>query len=331
MNVLITGGLGYIGSHFVYKLANNPRYTITIIDNLSNSNIDTFNKLLYRLDPGINFINLDIRNDLSDVFNNKYYDFVFHFAALKSVSDSENNKFEYNDVNVNGTKNLLSYIRGTNSILIFSSTAAIYDTQNINSLISENDLINPISEYGKTKFKAENIIMESGSNFIILRYFNPIGFFNNFLLKQFLNSNDDSLMKNIFHSISNKSLFKVYGNNYDTEDGSCIRDFISINDLVCAHINILDKNLLKKNSHLLNKSYNIGTGVGMSIFQIVNLLMQNSYIDFKFEISKPRVGDVAYSVANPELFKNSFKWNNKENTINAWINLLKLSMDRRTT
>ena len=306
-NILITGGAGYIGSHIAEILVTNNK-KIFIIDNLSTG----FKKLINKK---ASFYNLNIltTNKLKKIIIENKIDTVIHLAASLSIGVGEKYPKIYYKNNVMGTESLLKACK--NSLVknfIFSSTAAIYkDGQKI---VNENSKISPKSVYGKTKLKAEKKIIinckKNKINFGILRYFNVCGASDSGKIG--LISKGDHLFKNISSAVMKKKpLIKINGNDYNTFDGTTIRDYIHVSDLADIHFKVLQK--ISK----LNKSItlNCGYGKGLSVKQVVN--------EFKIQIKKKikinflprRLGDMEMIIADNKKLKKFINWRPKYNSI----------------
>jgi len=306
-NILITGGAGYIGSHIAEILVTNNK-KIFIIDNLSTG----FKKLINKK---ASFYNLNIltTNKLKKIITENKIDTVIHLAASLSIGVGEKYPKIYYKNNVMGTESLLKACK--NSLVknfIFSSTAAIYkDGQKI---VNENSKIGPKSVYGKTKLKAEKKIIinckKNKINFGILRYFNVCGASDSGKIG--LISKGDHLFKNISSAVMKKKpLIKINGNDYNTFDGTTIRDYIHVSDLADIHFKVLQK--ISK----LNKSItlNCGYGKGLSVKQVVN--------EFKIQIKKKikinflprRLGDMEMIIADNKKLKKFINWKPKYNSI----------------
>ena len=252
-NILITGGAGYIGSHTAIELLKS-NYKIVILDNLSNSSIKNINALTKITKKKFEFLKCDIKNynQLNSIFKKFKFHAVIHFAGLKSVQESLENPIKYYENNVYGSMNLIKCMKqyGVKKI-IFSSSASIYDAENI-SPINEFSKLNPSSPYGKTKLSVENLLYDiycEDKNWSILnlRYFNPIGCHKSCLISENSSLNAANLMPKIINVAKKKiKILEVYGNDNKTTDGSGVRDFININDLVNGHCAAL-KFLFKKN------------------------------------------------------------------------------------
>lgn len=319
MYILVTGGLGFIGSHIVVKLVN-IGYNVIIYDNLSNADsvvLDRINKLTNMPDK-ILFIEGDIRDEgkLNMMFIIYKIDVVIHLAALKSVSESDKYPELYNDVNIIGSINLLNVMKKYKCYsFIYSSSATVYgDT--IAPVTEESKTGNNLTcNYARNKYDIEQYIYSNCKdwNIVIFRYFNPIGAHpsgligeepnnipNNvfpYLLRvaKWINTDINTRDKN-----SNYSIFTVFGNDYNTPDGTCIRDYIHVQDLAHAHVMTIP--LLKKDIGI--KIYNIGTGKGSSVLELINALnkclIKKGKIPINYTIGDRRSGDLDISFANSD-------------------------------
>ncbi len=309
--LLVTGALGYIGSHFCIE-ATNQKYNIIAIDNLDNSyinNIDIINKLSL---SNIKFIKCDIRNynDMKKIFIDNDIFCVIHFAALKSVSESYENPLLYYDVNVNGTLNILKVMNEMNcKKIIFSSSACIYG--NIKKkIIKEDDDLQPINVYGTTKLIGENmlkdlVLSDNTWKVFILRYFNVVGAHPSGLIGDNPKKKNNTLFPSLFKYLNNDTkIFNIFGGNYDTKDGTCIRDYIHVMDLITAHMKCLNK--IETISG--NKIYNLGCGIGTSVLEIIKNIEKISKKKIKFKITSPRIGDTEVSITDTSLAGNELEW-----------------------
>ena len=296
--LLVTGGLGYIGSNTIVELRK-LKYNIIILDNLSNSSKNKLSEIKKLYKKKIIFIEEDLRNKkINNVFLKYKIDAVIHFAGLKSVKESELKKKEYYDNNVNGTFNLInSMARNGCYKLIFSSSACVYD-ENSPSPLSEKSKLKPKSFYGHTKVRVETILIDFKKKHpkfkcVILRYFNPIGA-NKFGLLGDNPKKAENIIPNITNVIKgiNKK-FKIFGKNYQTKDGTCLRDYIHIVDLAKSHIKSL--NLLKKN---IFEIINIGTGIPYSVKEILECFNRHLSKKLLYKFEPRRKGDVAVCFAN---------------------------------
>ncbi|MGC8733955.1 MAG: UDP-glucose 4-epimerase GalE, partial [bacterium] len=308
INLLVTGSSGYIASTFIYKLLlNYSNYQIIAIDKKNSINKQ---KLLSKFSNKIKFYQIDMLNyqKLEEVFRENKIDIVIHFAALTLVSESENKPYDYLQNNINSTTNLLDLmIKYKIFNIIFSSSASVYGNA-LYTPIDENHPLNPLSFYGLTKKISEEIIInyqKKGLNYIILRYFNPAGTIENLGEEH---DPETHLIPLLIKSILNKTIFKVYGNNYNTPDGTCIRDFIHISDLVDAHILALSSIINEQN---LNEIFNIGINKGYSILEIIKITEKILNQKVNYIIDKPREGDVPILIAKADKIINKLKFNPK--------------------
>tara|TARA_B100000989_G_scaffold298531_1_gene288296 strand:- start:1451 stop:2488 length:1038 start_codon:yes stop_codon:yes gene_type:complete len=328
--ILITGGSGFIGSHLTLSLLK-MGYKIFVIDSLINSSkkiIDKINKLHKSKDftYKVEFFKVDIRDadEIKKVFKyskhiNFNIDLVIHLAGLKSIRDSYENPKLYWDVNVNGTKTLINEMINFNcKKIIFSSSASIYDASQ-KSPFTEQSLIKPSNPYGKTKLAAERILLNNKyflNNYIdpiVLRYFNPIGSEpTGFLGEERIIS---KTLNNLFPNICNvakgssKSLY-IYGKDWPTKDGTAIRDFIHISDLVNAHKAVLDYFNEKSKK---NRIFNIGTGKGTSVLELINAFQKVNKLKLNYIFRERRGGDYGIIYADCNLAKEILNWQAKKN------------------
>lgn len=313
-NILITGGLGYIGTHIIYKIMqDNLNYNIIVIDNLSNSSIDILKEFVDYKDR-IQFIECDCRNkkELDKIFlnNNNIYA-VIHLAGFKSVENSVSYPILYYDNNINCTINLIKIMSKYNCCkLIFSSSASIYG--NPKQLpITESTPLNPISPYAKTKYFQEILlkdVVNSDINWSIfsLRYFNPIGSIN----KNMMDKSRTNIMPNIIHSSEKNSYFlKIFGKDYNTPDGTAIRDYIHILDLAEAHIKALHE-LDNINGFM---PLNLGIGKGYSVLELIEAFNKKNENKINYVFTNRRQGDVESIYCSYEKAKKELNWEPKYN------------------
>ena len=326
--ILLTGGSGYIGTHLCLRLLESG-YRIVVLDSNVNSfkiNLDRVKILLKISKPNainnLHFVKDDIRkeNIIDDLFSNYLksnnpIEAVVHLAGLKSIEESSNNPLEYWETNVYGSINLLKVMHKYNCRkLLFSSSASIYRANN--TILNEKSLINPLNPYSETKYAVENILKSLSKNssawsFIILRYFNPIG--AHFSGK--IGENCKGKATNIFPIINNVALglvekVNIFGDDWDTFDGTCIRDYIHIMDLVEGHLFAL-RNILNKES--LFSTFNLGTGKGSSVKELIRTFEEVNKVKVPFIVSNRRKGDVASSVADVKEANKKLGWKAKFN------------------
>ena len=316
MNVLVTGGLGFIGSHTSVELLNKG-CEITIVDNLVNSNIQVLKNIqkITRKKPEFKEIDLRDKKELTKLFERNNFDGIIHFAALKSVNESIKKPKLYRDNNIGGTKNLLEVITSKKyrTNLIFSSSCTVYG-QSKKLPIDENCPTNhPESPYGETKIKCEEIILEavkksSSLNAISLRYFNPIGAHESLLIGELPNGIPENLIPYLTQTaIGIRNELTIFGNDYPTRDGTCIRDYIHINDLVLAHISSLNF-LSKVKDKKIYDFFNVGTGKGITVLELINMFEQTNNLKINYKIGNKRKGDITSAYADTSKIKTKIGW-----------------------
>ena len=306
--ILITGGLGYIGSHAVVELLNKKK-NVVVIDNLSNSKRNVISKIEKITKKKFIFNKIDIRSkSLAKIFLKYKINSVIHFAGLKSVRESEKWIDRYIDNNYFGTLNLINIMKEFNCRkIIFSSSACVYYEKN-KLPFKENSKIKPSSNYGLTKYAIELLLKnffkfdEKKWSIIILRYFNPIGCHSSGLI--FENPNKiENIIPNIVKAIKYNKKFSIYGGNYNTPDGTCYRDYIHVVDLVKAHV--LALKMLKKEKY---EVINIGTGVPYSVKELIYNFSKKLKKKIQFKIVKRRAGDIPVSYACSKKSYKKLRW-----------------------
>jgi UDP-glucose 4-epimerase len=310
-NILVTGGCGYIGSHICVELLK-QNYKIIIIDNLINSSKNILMKIKQITNKSFDFHEIDITdmNKLNDIFCTYNINCIIHCAGLKSVTDSFVNPLEYYNTNVTGTLNILNCMKTYNCFnLIFSSSATVYG--NIKSPLYETDNLceNITNTYGRTKYIAElafEDLCNSDCRFtvIALRYFNPIGAHESGLLgddPQGIPTNIMPYLSRVaVHNNTKYNLGKqyeyisIYGTDYNTPDGTCIRDYIHISDLVDGHIKAVEK----INSFNAFTVINLGMSKGISVKELINTFIQQNNVNIPYIYKNRRDGDVAEVYCN---------------------------------
>tara|TARA_X000000950_G_C13838992_1_gene629375 strand:- start:70 stop:1092 length:1023 start_codon:yes stop_codon:yes gene_type:complete len=319
MNILVTGALGYIGSNTVIKLieAGNKLY---LLDNLHNSSIDTLDKIEKITKKKQTFLEVDIR-DYKEIFNilsNNKIEAIFHFAGLKSVKESENLPKKYFNVNFEGSKNLIDAFnlqKTKKKIFIFSSSACVYG--NPEKLpYREDHPLSPENIYGETKLKVESYlkrIASSNSNWqtIVLRYFNPIGAHSSGLFGDNpLNDTPENLMPFISRvALGKLNYLEIFGSDYDTQDGTPVRDYIHIEDLAEGHIAAF--NFLKNKENKVYEEINLGKGKGYSVLEVVEAFKKINEINIPYKFSTRRLGDIPEYYSDVEKSKKILGWHAK--------------------
>lgn len=296
-SILVTGGAGYVGSHCILPLLA-ENYKISIFDNLSTGHIETINSLKKYGD--IDFINGDLTkiSDIRAVFDKRHIDCVFHFAAFSQVGESFKDPQKYYNNNISGTLNLLKVmIEKDVKKFIFSSTAAVYGEPEYIP-IDENHPLKPINPYGRTKLMIENILDDYdtayGLKSVRLRYFNVAGADSLCRIGEW-HEPETHLIPNILKSEkSNDHRFELYGTDYPTKDGTCIRDYINVEDLANAHL--LALKYLEKTE--ITNCFNIGTKTGCSVREIFDICKSVTGKDIPVEIKPKREGDPVVLVAD---------------------------------
>lgn len=312
MAILVTGGAGFIGSHTVVELLNNGQEVI-IVDNFSNSKKEVLDSIKKITKKEFKFYELDIRNkeELDKVFKeNKDITGVIHFAALKAVGESVEKPIQYYNNNIGGTLSLIEVMKNNNvKKIIFSSSATVYGVPKTVP-IKEDFPVSATNPYGQTKLMIEQILTDiyvSDNNWsvILLRYFNPIGAHESGLIGENPNGIPNNLMPYINQVAKGKlDCLRVFGNDYDTPDGTGVRDYIHVVDLAKGHLKALER----ANKITGVESYNLGTGKGYSVLDIVNNFEKATGQKIKYEIVERRAGDVAKMYADPSKAKEILGW-----------------------
>ena len=311
MRVLVTGGIGYIGSHTCVELLD-AGYEVVVIDNLSNSKIDVIDKIKQITGKEIKFYEGDCcdREILIKIFNENKIDAVIHFAGFKAVGESVEKPLMYYRNNLDSTLSLLEVMSSFNcKKIVFSSSASVYG--NPASLpIKEDFPLSSASPYGTTKLVIEGILKDlyaSDSNWsiAILRYFNLMGAHKSGLIGENPNGIPNNLLPYII-KVATKELdyLKIFGNDYDTKDGTGIRDYIHVVDLAKGHVKAIEK--IQKDKGI--DCYNLGTGTGYSVLEIVETFKRVNNIDVPYKIVDRRPGDIAECYADPSYAKEKLGW-----------------------
>lgn len=312
MNILVTGGTGYIGSHVVVELLNQG-HEVTIIDNLINSKttvLDSIEKLTSRT-PTFHHLNLINFGTLEKIFKDTKFDLVIHFAGLKSVSESVEKPILYYQQNLTSTINLLKCMQEFDvKKIIFSSSATVYGASHegecIETMPTGQEITNP---YGKTKYMIEEILKDvctSDPEFsaVALRYFNPVGNHSSGLLGEDPNGIPNNLMPYIMKVASGElQELSIYGNDYNTKDGTCRRDFIHVSDLAKGHLAAIPA--LETSGF---KAYNLGTGTPTSVLEMVQTFEKISGHPLPHKFVDRRPGDLAEIWADPSKAKVELGW-----------------------
>lgn len=311
MNILVTGGAGYIGSHTAVELLN-AGYEVIIVDNLCNSSSIVLDRVKEITGKNIKFYQIDTRDEakLREVFKENKIDAVIHFAALKAVGESVEKPYEYYHNNLINTLTVLGVMRefGVDKF-VFSSSATVYGSPKT-CPIKEDFPLSTTNPYGSTKLMIENMlrdICKANENFnvAILRYFNPIGAHESGKIGEEPNGIPNNLMPYITKvAIGKLKELSVFGNDYDTPDGTGVRDYIHVVDLALGHVKALEK--LNQNPGLV--TYNLGTGKGYSVLDLVKAFEKASNVKIPYKIVGRRAGDIATCYADATKAEKELGW-----------------------
>ena len=306
-NILITGGAGYIGSHIVEELIKQKK-NVFVLDNL----VTGFKRLINKK---ASFIKGDVGNILKvkRIIKKNNIDSIIHLAAYLNISEAEKNKKKYNLNNIKGTFNLIKACKNsTVRNIIFSSSCSIYG--NVKGAVNEREKPNPQSYYAFTKYKGEQIIKKYSKQYnykyAILRYFNVAGASNSNKIGEIQKSHGHLIKNLAIQSLKKNPQVSIYGNDYNTKDGTCVRDYIHVSDLADIHIKSLNYINTKSKSLILNCGY----GKGYSVLDIINIFKKiNKKLIINF--TKKRPGDIAQVYADTKKFKKVLRWVPKHNNI----------------
>lgn len=329
MKILVTGGMGYIGSHTIVELIN-AGHEVIILDNLSNSSLEVLDKVNMIVGKSkigiIPFIKADLRNKkkVNDIFVNHNFEGVIHFAGLKAVGESVIKPLDYYDNNVVGTMNLLEVMNENNvKNIVFSSSATVYSQEN-KSPLDEDMPLSTINPYGESKLMVERILddlslSDKAWNIVKLRYFNPIGAHESGLIGESPNGIPNNLLPYVTQVASGKlNQLNIFGNDYETLDGTGIRDYIHVVDLAKGHVAAINKITDFNGSHAIN----LGTGNGYSVLDIVKEFKSETGIEINYQFSKRRPGDLAAVFSDPSKARKLLNWHAEKTLANmlsdAW-------------
>lgn len=314
MKVLITGGTGYIGSHCAVRLLE-KNFEVVLLDNLSNSRISVGKKIQKITNKEISFFKGDINDNqiLKKIFSSHKIDFVLHCAGLKAVGESVLKPNEYKENNVEGTKSLLSVMQKHDVFkLIFSSSASVYGNPKYHP-IDEIHPLNPLNPYALSKVKIEEILKKLSTEnskwkILSLRYFNPIGAHDSYLLGDNPTGQPNNLFPFIMKVAEGKiEELEIFGNDYNTPDGTGIRDYIHIMDLVDGHISSM-LYLEKMEASLNYENINLGAGRGYSVLEVLRSFETVNNLKIPYSFAERREGDVDNSYANISKAKLKLDW-----------------------
>lgn len=312
MTVLVTGGAGYIGSHTCVELLNSG-YNVIILDNLINSNRESLKRIEEISGKKVVFYCGDVRDRslLDEIFAENEIDSVIHFAGLKAVGESCEKPLEYYDNNVGGAITLCEAMREAGcKKLVFSSSATVYGLNNPAPLKEEMQVGGTINPYGTTKYFIERILTdlaaaEASWSICLLRYFNPIGAHSSGRIGENPNGIPNNIMPYITQvAVGKLEKLNVLGNDYDTPDGTGVRDYIHVVDLAAGHVKALER----ADSTTGCSTYNLGTGKGYSVFELINAFEKATGQKINYQIAPRRDGDLAVSYSDPSKAERELGW-----------------------
>jgi len=316
--ILITGGAGYIGSHLTKQLLQNTNDEVVVLDNLVTGFEDTIHTL--QNIRSFRFINQDLKewNKIEEILNNEKFDVIVHFAASLIVPESMENPAKYYLNNTANTTNLVNCAAKSGvKKFIFSSTAAVYGEPELSDAIngiSEKFDTNPINPYGQSKLFSEKIIKDiakiSDMKYVIFRYFNVAGADKEGLIGQSTLNATHLIKVAAQTALGKRDKMYIFGDDYDTPDGTCIRDYIDVDDLAKAHIDAIA--YLDANE---SDTFNVGYGKGYSVKEVIETMKKVSGVDFTVEIAERRAGDPALLISDNSKILNKMKWTPKYNDL----------------
>lgn len=312
MAVLVTGGAGYIGSHTCVELLNAGK-DVVIVDNFYNCKKSSLDRIRALVNKDFKFYECDIRDKegLDEIFKKEKIDSVIHFAGLKAVGESVHKPLEYFDNNVTGTLILLDVMRSNGcKKIVFSSSATVYGMNNVSPLTEDMEVGGVTNPYGRTKYMIECILKDlytsdNSWSICLLRYFNPIGAHKSGTMGEDPNGIPNNLMPYITQvAIGKREYLNVWGNDYDTPDGTGVRDYIHVVDLALGHIKAVEK--VENNEGLF--IYNLGTGKGYSVLDVVKAFEKASGVNIPYKIGPRRDGDIATCYSDPSKAEKELGW-----------------------
>ena len=312
MAVLVTGGAGYIGSHTCVELIN-AGVDVVIVDNFYNCKKSSLDRIRALVDRDFKFYECDIRDKegMDKIFKAEDIDSVIHFAGLKAVGESVHKPLEYFDNNVNGTLVLLDVMRNNGcKKIVFSSSATVYGMNNISPLTEDMEVGGVTNPYGRTKYMIECILKDlytsdNSWSICLLRYFNPIGAHKSGTIGEDPNGIPNNLMPYITQvAIGKMEYLNVWGDDYDTHDGTGVRDYIHVVDLALGHVKAVEK--VEEASGLY--IYNLGTGTGYSVLDVVKAFEKASGVKVPYKIGPRREGDIATCYSDPSKAYKELGW-----------------------
>ena len=300
--ILVTGGAGFIGSHTCVELLNSE-YEVIVLDNLCNSSEESLNRVQQICEKNLTFVQGDIRDAqvLDQVFQQHHIDAVIHFAGLKAVGESQQIPLAYFDNNISGSIQLVQAMQRAGVFnLVFSSSATVYDEANVSPLNEDMPTGMPSNNYGYTKLMVEQLLQKLSLaderwSIALLRYFNPVGAHKSGRIGEDPQGIPNNLMPFVTQvAVGRREKLSIFGNDYDTADGTGVRDYIHVVDLANAHLCALNNRLMAKGC----RAWNIGTGQGSSVLEVVKTFERVNHVPVAYSIEPRREGDVATSFAD---------------------------------
>lgn len=312
--ILVTGGAGFIGSHTVVELLN-ADYKVVVVDNLSNSKITSISRVETLTSKKVDFYQIDLldKKELREVFHAYSFDAVIHFAALKAVGESVEQPLLYYKNNIAGTINLCEIMQEAEvRNFVFSSSATVYGDPS-QSPISEESALGAVNPYGQTKLTTEYLLTDlqsanPGWNVALLRYFNPVGAHESGQIGEDPSGIPNNLMPYVTQvAVGKREKLSVFGNDYPTRDGTGERDYIHVVDLATGHVQALEK--LSQSPGLV--TYNLGTGRGYTVLELVHTFEEVNNVSIPYEIAPRRAGDAAICFADSSKAERELGWKAK--------------------
>jgi UDP-glucose 4-epimerase len=310
--ILVTGGAGYIGSHTVVELLKNPEYDVIIVDNFSNSNPEIINRLYEVTKRPVKIYHRDCRDQMDDILSEHKVDAIIHFAAYKAVGESVESPIQYYDNNINSLLNMLDTAKyfGIKNF-VFSSSCSLYGNLKELPATEESPLSEPESPYAYTKLMGEQILKDFSKvnpefKIVSLRYFNPVGAHESGLIGESPINKPNNILPVICNSAETGEEMLVFGSDYDTRDGSCIRDYVHVSDIAEAHVKAFEHLISDKS--ISYDVYNLGLGIGnrfetngLTVLEVINAFEKVNNVKVNYKVGDRREGDIV------EIYSNSTK------------------------
>jgi UDP-glucose 4-epimerase len=316
-SIIVTGGAGYIGSHTIIELLNKTKYHVVSVDNFSNSSPDSYEKIKQLCSRPFDSVNIDLCNEplvKQELSKVKDIAGIIHFAAFKSVPDSVKDPILYYHNNISSLLNLLKFAKEFHiPNFIFSSSCSVYGNADELPVTEQTPLKKAESPYGHTKQIGEEMIefickAQTDFKAVMLRYFNPVGAHMSGKIGEFPITKPNNLVPIITQTALGKNALTVFGNDYDTRDGSCVRDYIHVTDIADAHVKAVEYLIENKNKKQCSL-FNLGTGNGVSVLEAIQSFEKVSGKKLDYKIGARREGDVIAVYANNTLAKTELNWN----------------------